>query len=497
MTLPDELLDLPAPEAVRHVALGFLDEAAAARERLGEPEDSEALHDFRVAIRRLRSTVRAYPRELEGSVSRKAARRLRRIARATGASRDAEVQLEWLEKQRPSLYSRHRPGAAWLLDRLRRDKIDADAVLGHEVTADFDRLHAMLRASLPELRRTVRVGEPAAERPFAPVVAERVRAATSELGALLASVTSPLHIDEAHESRIAAKRVRYLIEPFADRIDGGSGTLKRLKKLQDILGEMHDLDVLGETLAKAIERTATEHARELTERVLRGADDPTPRPPSPRDPRPGLVGLARRLRVRRDALYADAARDWLAGNGASLLAELDAVAASLDARAVPPRRAAADGVEIERKFLLTALPPTLRDAPFAEIDQGWLPGERLVERVRRTRRDGRESHARTVKVGAGLTRLEIEEPTTPELFAALWPLTRTRRVRKRRYAVADGDVTWEIDAFADRDLVLAEVELASADQAVTPPEWLAPYVVRDVTEEPAYVNVNLARADDA
>src|SRR5688500_16079204 len=132
MSLPADILDLPALQAVRHVALDFLDQAAAARERLGDPADSEALHDFRVAIRRLRSTARAYPDELAGSVSRKAARRLRRIARATGASRDAEVQLEWLERQRPSLYSRHRPGAAWLLDRLRRQKVDADAVLSHE-----------------------------------------------------------------------------------------------------------------------------------------------------------------------------------------------------------------------------------------------------------------------------------------------------------------------------------------------------------------------------
>ena len=60
MSLPDDLLDRPAPDAVRHVALDFLRQAAEARERLGDPSDAEALHDFRVAIRRLRSTVRAH-----------------------------------------------------------------------------------------------------------------------------------------------------------------------------------------------------------------------------------------------------------------------------------------------------------------------------------------------------------------------------------------------------------------------------------------------------
>src|SRR6185436_6511959 len=132
MSLPDDLLDRPAPDAVRHVALDFLEQAASARERLADPNDAEALHDFRVAIRRLRSTARAYAAELEGSVSRKVMRRLRRGARATGASRDAEVQLEWIEQQRPSLYTRHRAGASWLVEKLRREKADADARLGRE-----------------------------------------------------------------------------------------------------------------------------------------------------------------------------------------------------------------------------------------------------------------------------------------------------------------------------------------------------------------------------
>jgi CYTH domain-containing protein len=45
----------------------------------------------------------------------------------------------------------------------------------------------------------------------------------------------------------------------------------------------------------------------------------------------------------------------------------------------------------------------------------------------------------------------------------------------------------------DRDLTLAEVELPSADVQPVPPDWLQPYVVRDVTDEAAYVNYNLAQ----
>jgi len=48
--------------------------------------------------------------------------------------------------------------------------------------------------------------------------------------------------------------------------------------------------------------------------------------------------------------------------------------------------------------------------------------------------------------------------------------------------------------FEDRDLLLAEVELPSTYTQLTLPDWLAPHVVREVTNEPDYVNLNLARS---
>ena len=79
------------------------------------------------------------------------------------------------------------------------------------------------------------------------------------------------------------------------------------------------------------------------------------------------------------------------------------------------------------------------------------------------------------------------------MFNALWKLTEGCRVIKRRYAVSEGDLVWEIDAFDDRELFLAEVELDDPHQEPAFPEWLAPYVVREVTNESEYVNLNLAR----
>src|SRR6267142_2251429 len=104
------LLTAPAPGAARRIALTLLDAASAARERLTDANDAEALHDFRVAMRRLRSTLRAYQAQLDAVVPAKLRRRLRDLARATGEARDVEVQISWLERQRNEL-APARPGS--------------------------------------------------------------------------------------------------------------------------------------------------------------------------------------------------------------------------------------------------------------------------------------------------------------------------------------------------------------------------------------------------
>ena len=64
MSLPAELLHLPRREAVRLLALQQLGQARSTALRLDDETDSEALHDFRVALRRLRSIVKAWKNEL-------------------------------------------------------------------------------------------------------------------------------------------------------------------------------------------------------------------------------------------------------------------------------------------------------------------------------------------------------------------------------------------------------------------------------------------------
>src|SRR5262249_50694320 len=138
-------------------------------------------------------------------------------------------------------------------------------------------------------------------------------------------------------------------------------------------------------------------------------------------------------------------------------------------------------------------PTAAAEAPVEEIEQGWLPGSVLRERLRRSSRGDDVKWFRTVKLGAGVVRTEIEEECSREVFEAIWPLTEGKRVHKQRHHGRSHDREWLIDHFLDRDLTLAEVDLTHAAEEPEIPSWLSERVVREVTNEPDYVNYNLAR----
>jgi adenylate cyclase len=150
-------------------------------------------------------------------------------------------------------------------------------------------------------------------------------------------------------------------------------------------------------------------------------------------------------------------------------------------------------VEYERKWLLSGAPARIATVTPVELVQGYLPGTVLVERIRRQTGQNGVEWFRTIKLGKGAARVEVEERTTVALGEALFALTVGKRVAKQRYTVADGVHRWEIDVFSDRALVLAELEFPTANTSVTLPDWLAPLVVRDVTDEPDFSNWALAR----
>ncbi len=65
-----------------------------------------------------------------------------------------------------------------------------------------------------------------------------------------------------------------------------------------------------------------------------------------------------------------------------------------------------------------------------------------------------------------------------------------RIVEKTRYRIPWGDLFWEVDEFQgfNQGLVLAEVELSTADQVVNLPDWVG----EEVSEQDRYYNSSLA-----
>jgi adenylate cyclase len=148
----------------------------------------------------------------------------------------------------------------------------------------------------------------------------------------------------------------------------------------------------------------------------------------------------------------------------------------------------AAGREIERKFLVSAIPDNRGLG--TRILQGYLPLASEDTEVR-IRRKGDET-VLTVKQGHGLDRGEREVAISAEVFATLWPLTEGRRIEKTRYELPHADVTIELDEFGGdlEGLLLAEVEFDSpqASELFEEAEWLG----RDVTDDPNYANRILA-----
>src|SRR5204863_305761 len=91
---------------------GFLDEWLATLPRLHSGDEEEALHDYRVALRKLRSWLRTF-----GEGGGKAQKQLSALNEATGAARDLEVMQEWL-KGDTSAAAAHVPELAQGLDGL-------------------------------------------------------------------------------------------------------------------------------------------------------------------------------------------------------------------------------------------------------------------------------------------------------------------------------------------------------------------------------------------
>ena len=199
--------------------------------------DPDVVHDLRVAIRRCRS-VAAVMEEVDPDPAWPAMRKLaRKLFRGLGALRDAQVMNEWVKKLAPE----SDPVRALLQAAFESNepKLRENAL---RLAAKFDQKSwRRLERTLRKRSRLVPTGSLAAQC----LALERFESA-KELHAKALRTEKP---KPWHALRIGLKRFRYTVESLLP--EQYAAWSDNLKRVQDLLGEIHDLDVLADTVKKS------------------------------------------------------------------------------------------------------------------------------------------------------------------------------------------------------------------------------------------------------
>ena len=308
-----DLLTAPAAVAVRAYARELVQRIDEAHAHWLFSPDAEALHDFRVALRRLRSWLEAYEPALP--FPPKLHDRLKRLARTTNRARDAEVALDWLRTQRARLTAGERHGLRYLVERYEQERDGEYARLRNKLPKRWRRLEKPLTALLAG------DGE-AGDEGFAALCAGRLAAYHQNLTDAVSAVSGEQ--DEAiHRARIAAKRMRYLLEPLQPALPAARDLLGHLRRLQDQFGHIHDMNVLHNRLSRAVGKAAAAHARACLHAVLAPDGEAALVKLRRRDPVRGLIALARLARAEARAEYARFTAAARHAGGATAVLEKD------------------------------------------------------------------------------------------------------------------------------------------------------------------------------
>jgi CHAD domain-containing protein/CYTH domain-containing protein len=459
---------MPAALAARLLCREYGAQAASAAESVFLPGERgiEARHDFRVALRRLRVTLLAYRDVLADCRPQKLARRAGALSRRVGVTRTRDIHRELMAAVLAARTAPQRAALeAYELSKA-DDSSDADDVVAFQ--RRWRRFEERLYTGIERWQVEHQLSGQQLAPPFSSEAAAALERATGVLERKCLAITEPEDLAGQHAARLAIKAIRYLLAPLADD-DAGMRQLRgALREAQDLLGGITDAGSLRAHL-----RTTTTHAPTVDGRAQRTSV--------------AALAAADRDLTQRMTQRFESLASWRKG------AALSETVAVLRSVAESWRRGAAPPMEYERKWLLSGLPPDVRRVAPARLAQGYLPGDVLIERIRRVTTGRVTRWFRTVKLGRGVARIEVEEQTSPTVGKALFALTRGARVTKRRYAITDGALVWEVDEFTDRELVLLEVELPDAFATVELPAWLTPWVVREVTDDVAFTNWKLAR----
>jgi CHAD domain-containing protein len=226
-----------APRKIERTALAhFMTRALKECSRVVRRFDADSVHDLRVALRRSRTIADGLAYVDPDKTLRALKKSSRPLFKSLGNLRDVQVMLEWIEKLAPE-GDPLKPRIREILEKEEAAaKTEAAAAL-----ADFDvRRWRKWSKDLAEKSRRVAAGSPV----FQHLALER----WIEAREMHRRATRSRSRIGWHRVRIALKRFRYTLENFLPR--HYAEWSEELKSAQDLLGAVHDLDVLRARLRR-------------------------------------------------------------------------------------------------------------------------------------------------------------------------------------------------------------------------------------------------------
>lgn len=339
MTATPDTLRQPVTTATEDLATGLLRKAAKANQRLQASADPEALHDFRVTVRRLRTYLEAYGPVFGNGQAERLQRKLASFIDATNANRDHEVHFAIVEGQlaRRSLPKLQREGFQIVREELSYEGEPAPPESLDAVIGQFTKLEQKLqkRRWNPTGARPAR-DVPRAHHSFAAATRDIVWELAESLRAQLVAIQGVDDQRPAHRARLTVKRLRYVVEPLQSATPAAKPVVEELKLMQDEFGGLRDL----QNLEKRIARITRERARQWCIHLIDLAVTAdrlsalTKEAPEVRECY-ALAAALQAVRKQEHRTFARVHRRWVAGAAGGLFRRLERLSHHLTPK--PPR----------------------------------------------------------------------------------------------------------------------------------------------------------------
>jgi len=242
-TLPGLVPIVPLDEhsdaraAIRAALSGHVRRLIAHDARLRTVTDQVAVHQSRVATRRLRADLKTFRSLLDRDWAEELTDRIHPLADALGAVRDLDVLIERLESSRDALPKSDHDGANGVIDLARYER-DLAATALRAALDEPD--HVTLLAELASAATTPFTTADAT-RPAADVLPHLARKRWKQLRTAVHSLDDDATDEALHAVRIDAKQCRYAAQAAARVIGPDAKRFAHaIAAVQQVLGDHHD-----------------------------------------------------------------------------------------------------------------------------------------------------------------------------------------------------------------------------------------------------------------